>query len=318
MRKKSGAFICAGNSLLCLCIILSVVFFMDSWSIWVKATCCGLAFLGFVVGTAAYSLHKDSLLKGGFVLVVCAFLLIAAIALMSRFTDIGNYKTDADKIEKLTEMIRRTGRWGMLVYVLVQILQVVILPLPAAVCYIPGSQIWDVWTATLLASFGVLIGSVIAYFIGRVFGKKVVMWIAGREAIEKYASYIGSRGKVVFILMQILPFFPDDILCMVAGLMSMNFLFFFISIAAIRPLIVAAYCFLGSGTIIPFRGWGLVVWIFIFIGFAVLAVLSFRYQDKLEGWLVGKFSAHRKKVKGAGARCEKETAGFKGRTGNGR
>lgn len=294
--KKAGLPIFAINTLLCILTILSTALFINDWSVPVKLACYGIAVVGLIFGIVTYLLEKVTLLKGCFVIAVCVFSLIVIVALLGSFTDLGEYKSDADKIEKLVQIIRNTGRWGMLVYVLIQILQVVILPLPAAVCYIPGSLIWNGWTATLLASLGVVIGSVIAYVIGRVFGKKVVMWIAGRQTTEKYMDYIGSKGKIIFILMQILPFFPDDILCMVAGLTSMNFLFFMVTMIVIRPLIIAAYCFFGSGTVIPFEGWGIGAWIAIFMGFAVLAVLSFRYQDRFEQWMIGKFSKHRKAV----------------------
>lgn len=302
MKEKSGRSVLVVNTLLCILTILSTAFFINGWSLPIKIACYGIAVVGLIFGIVVYSLKKEAFLKGCFVLILCVFLLTVIVALLGSFTNLGDYKTDADKIEKIVQIIRNTGKWGMLVYIFVQILQVVILPLPAAVCYIPGCLIWDAWTATLLASFGVLIGSVIAYGIGRVFGKKVVTWIAGRETTEKYADYLGSKGKVVFILMQILPFFPDDILCMVAGLTSMGFLFFFVTMIAVRPLIIAAYCFLGSGTVIPFEGWGIAAWIAIFIGFIVLAVLSFKYQDRFEKWLVGKFSKYRKAGVGESAR----------------
>ena len=88
--------------------------------------------------------------------------------------------------------------------------------------------------------------------------------------------------------MQILPFFPDDILCLVAGLTKMNFPFFLVTMVLVRPAIVATYCYLGSGELIPFSGWGIPVWIAIAVVCVVLAVLSFKYQDKIEGWLKSK------------------------------
>ena len=157
----------------------------------------------------------------------------------------------------------------MAVYVLVQILQVVILPLPALVCYVPGVYIWGAGIATLLASAGVLIGALICYFLGRMFGRRVVEWIAGKDNTDKYADYLGKRGKILFVMMQILPFFPDDILCLIAGLTR-------------------------SGTIIPFSGWGIPVWIAIALACVVLAVLSFKYEDKIKDFLKRLVSKKRK------------------------
>ena len=274
---------------LCAGIITETALLMYGWGALTKTVCYGLAAAGTVFGTVVFFLKKDALLKSCFILEACVFVTVSVVALLSAFAHLNDYPTDAEKVDKLTEIIRSTGSWGMIVYVLIQILQVVILPLPAAVCYIPGSQIWGGLISTLLASAGVIIGSVIAYFIGRPFGKKVVVWIAGKDAVDKYSVYIAGKGKVIFLLMQILPFFPDDILCMVAGLTSMNFAFFATVIILVRPLIIALYCFLGTGTIIPFSGWGIPVWIAIFAVCIALAVLSLKYQDSVEKWLVSRF-----------------------------
>lgn len=297
VMRENGlkSIVLAINALLCVLIALLTAFALDGWGTLVKLACFGIAAVGLACGFAFFFRKKEALLKSCFVLIACAFLFIAVLALLTRFAHLNDYPTDGEKIERLTQMIRDTGEWGMAVYVLVQILQVVILPLPAVVCYVPGSQIWGAWTATLLASFGVLIGSLICYLLGRVFGKRVVIWIAGKETTEKYAGYIGKKGKGIFVLMQILPFFPDDILCMIAGLTSMNFPFFLVTMVLVRPIVIAAYCFLGSGTVIPFSGWGVAVWIVIFAVCIALAVLSLKYQDRFEQWLVRKFSGKKTK-----------------------
>lgn len=263
---------------------------MSGWSVAVRSICFILGGIGAVLGAVFFALSKLSLLKGVFVLVCCALVLDATLACLSVFGHLNEYPEDSQKIARLTEIIKSTGKYGMLVFVIIQILQVVILPLPAVVCYVPGSAIWGPLTATLLASVGVLIGSLTAYALGKFFGKRVVIWIAGKENTEKYVSYIGKRGKFLFVIMQILPFFPDDILCLVAGLTSMNFIFFLATMVIVRPCIIATYCFLGSGTVIPFSGWGIPVWIAIFAVCIVLVILSFKYQDKFEQWLATKFT----------------------------
>ena len=289
MNKISKIAIFIINILLCSCVALETGFLMYGWGIGVKILCYGLAAVGLVFGIVVFVLDKQALLKTCFLAMACACVIITVIAALSNLAHLNDYPTDAEKIERLTDIIRSTGEWGMLVFVLIQILQVVILPLPAVVCYVPGSRIWGPLTATLLASGGVLAGSLIAYAIGRFFGKRAAEWIAGKEAVDKYAKYIGNKGKVIFLLMQILPFFPDDILCIVAGLTAMNFPFFLATMLLVRPIIIALYCYLGTGSIIPFSGWGIPVWIAIFAVCVVLAVLSFKYQDRIEKWLVSKF-----------------------------
>lgn len=286
------------NTLLCVAVILLTYFCMRGWGTLVKVVCYSLAGLGFLVALICFLIKKQAIFKSAFVLVCCLAVTVAVIAAISEAGHLNDYPTDAEKTERLVEIINASGGWGMFVYFLIQVLQVVVLPLPAAVCYIPGSLIWGPLVSTLLASAGVIVGSVIAYCIGKIFGKRAVVWIAGKETTDKYCSYLSKRGKVLFVLMQILPFFPDDILCMVVGLTGMNFWFFLITIVVVRPFIIAAYCYLGSGTVIPFSGWGIAVWIAIFAVCILLAVLSFKYQDRVEKWLVNKFTRGKQGEKG--------------------
>ena len=289
MTKKLKLTVFIISLAICLACALFAGFLMNSWGVLVKAVFFCVSGVGAVVCTVAFILDKQAILKSAFILLILAIIVQAAFIAVGEIFHFGDYENDTQKVEALAAMIESTGGWGMAVFFVIQILQVVILPLPAAVCYIPGAMIWGPLIGTLLASAGVLAGSAIAYFIGKIWGKKAVSWIAGKETTEKYAAYFGKKGKTIFVLMQILPFFPDDILCMVAGLTAMNFPFFLATMIVVRPLIIAAYCYLGSGTLIPFSGWGIAVWIAIFAVCIIFAVLSWKYQDRFENWLVSKF-----------------------------
>ena len=289
---------------LSLYVILGAALLMEGWGVLIKSLLFAAGGLAAVLSTVFLCLKKDALLKTALVIISLVALMLTVVVILNYAAGLSEYKTDKEKIDRLTGMLKDLGGWAMAAYVLVQILQVVILPLPAVVCYIPGSMIWGPLVATLLASTGVLIGALICYFLGRLFGRKIVEWIAGKELTDKYADYLGRRGKVLFVIMQILPFFPDDILCLVAGLTKMNFPFFLVTMLVVRPAIVATYCYLGSGQLIPFEGWGIPVWVVIAIACVVLAVLSFKYQDRLESWLKNLVESVHKKFKKPAAQID--------------
>lgn len=294
MSEKSRLAVLISNVAMCAAIALLTAFLMNSWGVFVRAAFFCAAGVGLVATLITYFLKKSALLKSTFILLIIAAVFLAAFIAVGEIGGLNKYETDSEKIKAFVEIIESTGAWGMVVFFLIQVLQIVILPLPAVICYVPGALIWGELVGTLLASAGVIVGSLINYVIGKFWGKKAVVWIAGKETTEKYSAYFSKKGKVIFVLMQILPFFPDDILCMVAGLTGMNFVFYILTIVLIRPLIIAAYCYLGSGSIIPFSGWGIWVWIAVFAVCIILAVLSFKYQDKVESWLVAKFSRKKK------------------------
>ncbi len=294
MSNKGKLTVLIVNILMCVGLTLLTYFFMSGWGVLVRVAFYAIAGVGIAASVVAFFCNKIAVLKTAFILLIVAVVTLVAFIVISEVGHLNDYDSDEEKISGLVKIISDTGAWGMAVYVLIQILQVVILPLPAVVCYVPGAIIWGAPMATLLASIGVIMGSVIAYFIGRIWGKKAVIWIAGKETTEKYSAYFGKRGKGIFVIMQILPFFPDDILCMIAGLTSMNFVYFLVVMCTVRPAIISVYCFLSGGSVIPFSGWGIYVWIAIFVVCIVLAVLSFKYQDKFESWLISKFSRRKK------------------------
>ena len=294
MSNKGKLTVLIVNILMCVGLILLTYFFMSGWGVLVRAAFYAIAGVGIAASVVAFFWNKIAVLKTAFILLIVAVVMLVAFIVISEVGHLNDYDSDEEKISGLVKIISDTGAWGMAVYVLIQVLQVVILPLPAVVCYVPGAIIWGAPMATLLASIGVIMGSVIAYFIGRIWGKKAVIWIAGKETTEKYSAYFGKRGKGIFVIMQILPFFPDDILCMIAGLTSMNFVYFLVVMCTVRPAIISVYCFLSGGSVIPFSGWGIYVWIAIFVVCIVLAVLSFKYQYKFESWLISKFSRRKK------------------------
>ncbi|MBQ4535815.1 MAG: hypothetical protein IJA22_03195, partial [Clostridia bacterium] len=76
--------------------------------------------------------------------------------------------------------------------------------------------------------------------------------------------------------------FPDDILCLVAGTTAISFRFFIITMLIARPIGILTTSFIGSGTLIPFSGWGIPVWIVLGILMIIAFYLSIKYQDKIE------------------------------------
>lgn len=170
-----------------------------------------------------------------------------------------------NNLEELRAFIGRAGAWGILVFFMLTLLQVVILPIPAAVTILLGVLIYGPTVSFIVSTLGTIAGSVICFLLGKFFGYKVVTWIIGEEKAKKYTKLISEKGKIPFIVMMLFPFFPDDILCMAAGLTKMTFKFFIIAVSLSRPVMIAFFSYFGTGEIIPFRGWGIPIWISIFV-----------------------------------------------------
>ena len=281
MTKRNKATMLIVDGLLTLLAVLGMIFLLGGleWQLKVIGyACIGL----FGLGTPIFmTFGKLKLAKSCFALAVFTFVVLAVFFILNFF---GLFESFSD-LEYLKKLILDSGAWGVIVCVLIQLLQVVVLPAPGWVFYIAVTAIYGPVWAFVICYLSTILGSIIAFYIGKRLGKPAVEWCIGKEDTEKYLGFLLKKGKVPFVLMELLPFFPDDILCMVAGLTGMSYRFFITTIVLIRPIYIAFVCFLGTGNLIPFSGWGIPVWVTIFGIIITVCALYFKHQDKVDCWL---------------------------------
>ena len=209
------------------------------------------------------------------------------------------YKTNLldsfSSVNGLKQFILSTGNWGIFTYISIQCAQVVFLPVPAAIICIVGSLIYGPFLGGLYCSIGVIIGSYISFFIGKTFGHRIVSWIVGEEITNKYSQLISNRGGFFLIIAFLLPMFPDDILCLIAGITNINVKSFLLITLITRPIGVICMSYFGSGHLIPFSGWGIYAWAGILVVAIILVVIIYKYQDKMQEAILNKvFKSKRK------------------------
>lgn len=193
-----------------------------------------------------------------------------------------------NSVDKLRTFILDLGFWGRITFVFLQFLQVTFVPIPSTILTIAGSIIYGPLQGGLLSLSGILLGSVLAFLLGRVFGRRLVTFMVGKQTCEKWVRFL-SKARYTFFFMMLLPMFPDDVLCLVAGVTSMSWAFFVITNLLTRPIGIFLTSYLGSGEIIPYQGWGLVVWAIILVAVGILMWLVTKYDDQIEKALMRLF-----------------------------
>ena len=186
-----------------------------------------------------------------------------------------------NSIDKIRDIVARGGAFSFIIFIIFQILQTTILQIPAMFVTIAGAVIFGRWQAFIMSYVAVMIGSVIMFWIGRKAGRPFLYWLVGKDTGEMWIERM-SNGKYLFFLMMLFPMFPDDILCVVAGLTNMSFPFFFWTNMLARGVGILCTVYFGSGAIIPYHGWGLVVWAILIVLMIVLFYLSVKYKSKID------------------------------------
>ena len=194
-----------------------------------------------------------------------------------------------NSVSKFKSLILSLGFYGRSAFVLFQFLQVTFIPIPSPILIIAGSIIYGPFQAGLLSLAGILLGSAFAFFLGKIFGQKIVRFMVGKEAQKRWTKFL-NNCKFSFVLMMLLPCFPDDILCLVAGLTDMSWTFFMVTQFITRPIGIFSVSIFSSGNLIPYHGWGLIVWAVIFILAFLLIYLSNKYSQNIESFLKRIFS----------------------------
>ena len=226
---------------------------------------------------------KRKILRSLFVALIFAVVIIGGYFVLL-FTGVWE---KLNSVEKLRDLISGLGFWGRAGFLFLQFLQVTFIPIPSTILTIAGAIVFGPLQGALLSLAGILLGSAVAFMLGQTFGRKLVVFMVGEESCEKWVKFL-SKAKYSFAVMMLLPMFPDDILCLVAGLTNMSWTFFMLTNFITRPIGIFLTSYLGSGDFIPYSGWGIWVWVIIFLLSFLAIFLLTKYQDRIEGFLIKK------------------------------
>jgi uncharacterized membrane protein YdjX (TVP38/TMEM64 family) len=108
-----------------------------------------------------------------------------------------------------------------LVFIALQILQVVAAPIPGEVTGLIGGYIYGPFLGTIYSTIGLTVGSWLAFMLARFFGLPLVEKTVKPEIIQKYDHFLEHRGLFVSFLLFLIPGFPKDYLCYIMGLSHM-------------------------------------------------------------------------------------------------
>jgi uncharacterized membrane protein YdjX (TVP38/TMEM64 family) len=180
----------------------------------------------------------------------------------------------------IREWVLAFGPLAPVVLVALQVLQVLVAPVPGQALAVVGGYLFGPLAGTVYSLVGTTIGSAVAFTLSRRFGRPYVTGLVGEQRLARFDAFLDSTGVVgVFVLFLVPGPWPDDAVCFVAG------------VSAIRiPRLVAA-AVLGRGPSILFAsvvGAQLASRQFVLVGavlvvFAVMWVVAFYHRRRLLG-----------------------------------
>ena len=156
----------------------------------------------------------------GFLAIICAFLLYRYHSeLWDQVTKL--YHLFGSRRE-LKRFITSFGAYSPLAYILLQVIQVVVAPIPGGAIEFLGGYIFGVRAGFIYSMIGLLFGSWMAFALARFFEKWAVEKFVSPETRKKFDYLIGHEGVILSFLLFLIPGFPKDALCYILGLTPMH------------------------------------------------------------------------------------------------
>lgn len=145
--------------------------------------------------------------------------------------------------EALKAFILKAGVVAPVLFVFIQVIQVVFPIIPGGASCLVGVLLFGPGWGFVYNYIGICTGSIINFFLGRYYGRPFIQSVTKPETYNKYIGKIdkGHRFEAFFFLSILLPCFPDDLICMLAGLTKMTVKKYLFLLLVGKPLSIALY-----------------------------------------------------------------------------
>lgn len=237
-------------------------------------------------------IRKDFIYKCCYLVIVFIAIALIGLYLLSVF----GFWDKITSVEEFREYIESFGGAAVFIFIMIQFAQVVVLPIPSFITVGASVLCFGPFLGAVYSFIGSFIGSAVAFGIGRIFGYKVASWLVGQDNLDKAVQSVKGKDRAVLTFMFLFPFFPDDILCFVAGLSSMSWVFFIVMIFITRAISIFAATFSMNNSIIPYdTWWGLLLWGAVLTVTVFMTVWIYKKGDKIEAFFRRKFLSKNKR-----------------------
>ncbi|MEJ2641256.1 MAG: VTT domain-containing protein [Desulfosarcinaceae bacterium] len=162
-------------------------------------------------------------------LLIIAGLILIAIACR---TPLHRWLADAHGFlsdrERVSALIRFFGPAAPLVFMIFQVLQVLLAPIPGEMTGFLGGYLFGPVKGFFYSTVALSLGSMLNFTIGRLVGERYVhSWIS-EEKFARYDRLLRHKGLLVIFSLFVFPGFPKDWLCIFLGMSTLPLRVFFL------------------------------------------------------------------------------------------
>lgn len=215
--------------------------------------------------------NKAKIILMTILIIACTIFLYYMIPLIKLvYTEEGRSLLDAK--------IREFGVFAPLIFIAIEILQIVLAFIPGAPVDIMGGVLFGKLWGTVFCFVGVFTGTIIVFYLVRIFGKPLVIKLFSKEKFENNRLLNDEKklSLIIFILF-LIPGTPKDFLTYISALTNISPLKFMIITVIARTPAMACSVIMGDSF---FQG-HFKTGIILFIAISVLSIGGYFIKTKL-------------------------------------
>ncbi|MBL1228432.1 TVP38/TMEM64 family protein [Enterococcus sp. BWB1-3] len=165
--------------------------------------------------------------------------ILATIAITIYFFKLGVFKD----INAMRGLVGDSIFLGPLIFIFIQIIQVVIPIIPGGISCAAGVLIFGPVAGFIYNYVGIFIGSVIIFLLSKQYGKPLILSLISDKTYNNYIGWVDNdkHFERLFTFAIFFPFSPDDALCLMAGLTKMTLKKFVMIMIFAKPFSIIIY-----------------------------------------------------------------------------
>ncbi|PNY18974.1 TVP38/TMEM64 family protein [Streptococcus parauberis] len=145
----------------------------------------------------------------------------------------------------LKDLVMAYPFWGPVIFIVVQIFQIVFPVIPGGLTTIAGFLIFGPIEGFIYNYIGIIIGSYLLFIIVKIYGRKFILLFVDEKTFYSYERKLETPGyEKLFIFCMASPISPADIMVMITGLTNMSSKRFLSIIMIFKPISIIGYSYL--------------------------------------------------------------------------
>jgi uncharacterized membrane protein YdjX (TVP38/TMEM64 family) len=152
--------------------------------------------------------------KSGVVILGIALIAVLSFVII-KWLPGGNMLLDR---QLLLNWLQNYGRWAPILTITLHLLQVLAAPVPGTAIDAVNGLLFGPWLGTFYSMIGLLSGSWLLMWLARRLGRPLAERYISTDLLARLDGLVDRYGIVFIFLVFLIPFLPDDAICLLAGL----------------------------------------------------------------------------------------------------